>query len=166
MYGFLNSLEYVFFKVSNIYILYYTSISRALCHPGASNSKRLRKDENNVVVEATTPSTNQGQGILQELRQEIANLKEKLTEAKKSNQSRKAICQYCLRVPDGPSYTLNCGHLPFCDQCSKSIIVDVSHAKRICPMCKAIVHMRIQVFTEAMQYRSSGKENEANVVVL
>jgi len=130
-----------------------------------SNSKRLRKDENNI--ESTTPSTNQSQGILQELRQEIANLKERLTESsKKINQSRKAICQYCLRVPDGSSYTLNCGHLPFCDQCSKSIIEDVSHAKRICPMCKAPVHMRIQVFTEAMQYRSSGKENEVNVVVL
>ena len=134
-------------------------------NPGTSNSKRPRlwlpkpNDHDNVDVNTTPISKNQDQGIIHELRQEIANLKE-------INKSRKAICQYCLRVPDGSSFTLNCGHLPFCDQCSKSIIEDVSHAKRICPMCKAVVHMRIKVFTEAMQYRSSGKENEANVVIL
>ena len=154
-----------------MYNLYCTSISRD--NPGTSNSKRPRlwhpkpNDQNNVEEATTSTSTNQDQGTLQELRQEIANLKERLTESKeKNNKSRKAICQYCLRVPDGSSFTLNCGHLPFCDQCSKSIIEDISHAKRICPMCKAVVYMRIQVFTEAMQYRSSGKENEATVVVL
>ena len=128
--------------------------------PGPPNSKHQRRDDDDD-GESNAASTNQ------ELRQEIANLKQRL---QRSNQSRMvAICQYCLRVPDGGSstFSLNCGHLPFCDRCSKSIIEDRSIAKRICPICKANANYRFRVFVNVMKYHSSGHENYvANVVNL
>ena len=127
---------------------------------GPPNSKIQRRDDDDD-AESNAASTNQ------ELRQEIANLRERLNS---SNQSRMvAICQFCLQVPDGGSstFSLNCGHLPFCDRCSKSIIEDRSIAKRICPVCKANANYRFRVFINVMKYQSSGHENyAANVVNL
>lgn len=147
-------------------------------NPGTSKSTEPRllvpipNDQNNVENTNISPISSLNQDleilqdlILQDLRQEIANLKQRLTQFTENDKSRKFICQYCLRVPDGSSYSLNCGHLPFCDLCSKSIIEDVNLAKRICPMCKAVVHMRLRVFTDTMQYQYCDKENESYIVV-
>ena len=125
---------------------------------GPSNSKHQRRDDDG---ESNAASTNQ------ELRREIANLKERLNS---SNQSRMvAICQFCLQVPDAGSstFSLNCGHLPFCDRCSKSIIENKSTVKRICPICKANANYRFRVFTNVMKYHNSGHDNyAANIVNL
>ena len=109
-----------------------------------------------------------------ELQQENKNLKEKLAEAiSKQSQANTHLkcgfgCQYCLRVPNGPSFSLNCGHLPFCDQCSQSILYNVVFSKRVCPICKIQAYKRQQVFVDLMKCGNgnNAKENDMNVIVL
>ena len=77
-------------------------------------------------------------------------------------------CQYCLQVPNGLSYSLNCGHLPFCNQCSQSILHNEILSKRICPICTEKVISRQKVFVNLMKCGNgkNANENDTNVVVL
>ena len=52
-------------------------------------------------------------------------------------------CSICFDPPDQMYMFLNCGHLPFCDSCSKQIM-KVKGAK--CPICREKVSKRVRAF--------------------
>ena len=128
----------------------------------SSMTKRLNHDWNG--------NSDSDQNVLMKLQQEIENLKEKLAKLSQANSHPKCgfSCQYCLRVPNGLSFSLNCGHLPFCNQCSQSILYNKVFSKRVCPICKKEVISRQQVFVDLMKcgIGKNANENDTNVVVL
>ena len=120
--------------------------------------KKKEYDQNKSRISKTTEKTPK-------------NITKKSTNPKDTSESSDRpsgfTCQYCLRIPDGPSYALNCGHLPFCNQCSQSIVENDSLSKRICPICKQTVDKRQRVFTELMKInKTNTKEIDTDVVVL
>ena len=128
----------------------------------SSMTKRLNHDWNG--------NSDSDQNVLMDLQQEIENLKEKLAKLSQANTHPKCgfSCQFCLRVPNGLSFSLNCGHLPFCNQCSQSILYNKVFSKRVCPICKKEVISRQQVFVDLMKcgIGKNANENDTNVVVL
>ena len=70
------------------------------------------------------------------------------------------ICHNCLRSPTA-SYLLNCGHLPFCDNCSISFIRE----RKKCPICKTFVTTRHRAFVEVMKTKET-KKDDSNVITL
>ena len=70
------------------------------------------------------------------------------------------ICHNCLRSPTA-SYLLNCGHLPFCNECSASFIRE----RKMCPICKTCVTTRHRAFVEVMKTKEN-KKDDSNVITL
>ena len=142
----------------------------------SSKTKRLvtHDDQNDSEVNQKGKSNISQNLKIIELQQEIKNLKERLDEAisKRSQVNTHPncgfSCQYCLQVPNGLSYSLNCGHLPFCNQCSQSILHNEILSKRICPICTEKVISRQKVFVNLMKCGNgkNANENDTNVVVL
>ena len=62
------------------------------------------------------------------------------------------ICQMCSRSL-AVSYILNCGHLPFCDECSSLFIYD----RKKCPICNTCVISRQRAYLELMKTRDQEK---------
>ena len=72
------------------------------------------------------------------------------------------ICHMCLRSPTA-SYVLNCGHLPFCEECSNLFIRE----KRKCPLCKSKVISKQRVYLDLMKTKANADEkDDANVISL
>ena len=70
----------------------------------------------------------------------------------------------CLRSPTA-SYLLNCGHLPFCNDCS---LIFIRENKK-CPICKTCVTSRCRAYIEVMKTKETKKKdefNESNVISL
>ena len=66
----------------------------------------------------------------------------------------KFTCHFCLETIQ-VSYMLNCGHLPFCEKCSKTIL-----EKKVskCPVCKKSVKERYKAFLESVKFSTSNTE--------
>ena len=62
----------------------------------------------------------------------------------------KFTCHFCLETIQ-VSYMLNCGHLPFCEQCSKTIL----EKKSKCPVCNKNVNGRKKAFLETVKCSTS-----------
>ena len=72
------------------------------------------------------------------------------------------ICHMCLRSPTA-SYVLNCGHLPFCEECSNLFIRET----RKCPLCKSKVISKQRVYLDLMKTKANADEkDDANVISL
>ena len=56
-----------------------------------------------------------------------------------------AICHMCLKCLE-KSYMLDCGHLGFCDICSKDVLSKKLPKVPKCPICGKIVKSRLQVY--------------------
>ena len=70
------------------------------------------------------------------------------------------ICHMCLRSPTA-SYVLNCGHLPFCEDCS---ILFIRKGKK-CPICKSLVTSRHRTYIDLMKTKATEKD-DSNVISL
>ena len=66
------------------------------------------------------------------------------------------ICHMCLRSP-AASYILNCGHLPFCSECSLLFI----HERKKCPICKTCVTSRQRAYVEVMKTKETKKDRSS-----
>ena len=64
------------------------------------------------------------------------------------------ICHMCLRSP-AASYILNCGHLPFCSECSDLFIRE----RKKCPICKTFVTSRQRAYVEVMKTKETKKDD-------
>ena len=51
-------------------------------------------------------------------------------------------CMICFEPPEPMFMFLNCGHLPFCDQCSAKIMKE----RKICPICREYVSKRQRAY--------------------
>ena len=71
------------------------------------------------------------------------------------------ICHMCLRSPTA-SYVLNCGHLPFCEECS---ILFIREGKK-CPLCKCRVMSRHRVYLDLMKTKAAEEKDDSNVISL
>ena len=71
------------------------------------------------------------------------------------------ICHMCLRPPTA-SYLLNCGHLPFCNECSLLFI----NERKKCPICKTSVTSRHRAFVEVMKTIDTKKDDSNEVISL
>ena len=70
------------------------------------------------------------------------------------------VCHMCWRPPTA-SYLLNCGHLPFCNECSASFIRE----RKVCPICNTCVTTRHRAFVEVMKTKEN-KKDDSNVITL
>ena len=55
----------------------------------------------------------------------------------------KVLCKICFESPEELYILYKCGHMPFCDNCSKAII---SIENRTCPICRGHVKERMRAF--------------------
>ena len=66
-------------------------------------------------------------------------------------------CSICFQFPE-PVFSLDCGHLPFCDSCSNVFICNKNKAKRICPICKRIVKKKNRLYLGSVDFQIQSKE--------
>ena len=66
----------------------------------------------------------------------------------------KFACQNCKKTIQ-VSYMLNCGHLPFCEHCSKAIL---ERKVSKCSVCNKNVKERNKVFLETVTFSTSNTE--------
>ena len=71
------------------------------------------------------------------------------------------VCHMCWRPPTA-SYLLNCGHLPFCNDCSLLFI----NERKKCPICKTSVTSRHRAFVEVMKTIDTKKDDSNEVISL
>ena len=71
------------------------------------------------------------------------------------------VCHMCWRPPTA-SYLLNCGHLPFCNDCSLLFI----NERKKCPICKTYVTSRHRAFVEVMKTIDTKKDDSNEVISL
>ena len=63
-------------------------------------------------------------------------------------------CHFCCKTVQ-ISYMLNCGHLPFCEICSKMIL---DSKEPNCPVCNKKVNERHRAFLESVPFSISSSE--------
>ena len=82
---------------------------------------------------------------------------------KKSEENKtKFACHYCLKTVQG-SYMLNCGHLPFCEHCSKTILEQKDPK---CPVCNKNVRERNKVFLDTVTFSTSNTEEAITPITI
>ena len=90
-------------------------------------------------------------------KRKISNTNEEIESTMPTSQF---ICHMCLRPPTA-SYLLNCGHLPFCNDCSLLFIKE----RKKCPICKTCVTSRHRAYVEVMKTKET-KKDDSNVISL
>ena len=80
----------------------------------------------------------------------------------KVDKSDNFICHFCLNPPEA-SFMFDCGHLPFCETCSKVIL-----AKKIpkCPVCNKLIGNRYRAYLEVMRSANSKSETSEEMLIL
>ena len=68
------------------------------------------------------------------------------------------ICHLCLRSP-AASYVLNCGHLPFCNECCDFFIRE----KKKCPICKTFVKLKQRAYLDVMKTKNTNKDDTTQI---
>ena len=74
-------------------------------------------------------------------------------------------CSICFQFPE-PVFSLDCGHLPFCDKCSNEFISNKNKAKRICPICRKIVKKKNRLFLGSVDFKIQSKEESQEEAVV
>ena len=72
------------------------------------------------------------------------NQQQQLEQAK-TVKKNEIICNICLQPPESTYVFLECGHLPFCEQCT-NIIMKSKYPK--CPTCRQHVTRRVRAFLQ------------------
>ena len=88
-------------------------------------------------------------------------LLEKLKESEnqmETHTKNKFTCQLCLKSP-GAFYMLDCGHLPFCENCSKTIL---EREKSKCPECHKIVNKMYRAYLEKTKFTKLDSDKESH----
>ena len=68
------------------------------------------------------------------------------------------ICHLCLRSP-AASYVLNCGHLPFCNECCDFFIRE----RKKCPICKTFVKSKQRAYLDVMKTKNTNKDDTTQI---
>ena len=85
--------------------------------------------------------------IIQVWENEINMWNQQLEQAK-TVKKNEIICNICLQPPESTYVFLECGHLPFCEQCT-NIIMKSKYPK--CPTCRQHVTRRVRAFLQQPQ---------------
>ena len=82
-----------------------------------------------------------------------------LEEIESTTPTTQFMCHMCLRSPTA-SYILNCGHLPFCNECSTLFIRE----RKKCPICKTFVTSKQRAYIELMKTKDT-KNDDSQVAI-
>ena len=82
-----------------------------------------------------------------------------LEEIESTTPTTQFTCHMCLRSPTA-SYILNCGHLPFCNECSTLFIRE----RKKCPICKTFVTSKQRAYIELMKTKDT-KNDDSQVAI-
>ena len=86
------------------------------------------------------PSRNALQELISALRRNNIPTASKTSQEEPKEKGIK--CTICFEPPEPMFMFLNCGHLPFCDQCSAKIMKE----RKICPICREFVSKRQRAY--------------------
>ena len=102
-------------------------------------------------------------GELNQKSQEITNLanENKLLKEKTSG-SKDFNCHFCLK-PTETSFMFDCGHLPFCEICSKTIL---ERKVSKCSICNKLVGRRYLAYLDVIKYRNSKSESSDQTLII
>ena len=94
----------------------------------------------------------------------VNDLQQQIFELNNNNESFEeddstAICHICLKCLE-KSYMLDCGHIGFCDICSKDVLSKKLPKVPKCPICGKIVKSRLQVYLN-IKYKRKRINKEA-----
>ena len=88
----------------------------------------------------------------------LDKLEEKYTKVNKN-----FACHFCMKTTE-QTFAFDCGHLPFCETCSNSIL---KQKVSKCSVCNNIVTDRQRIFLDSLKFtKSSNSEESQNVTII